>query len=386
MPFKFNPFSGTFDEVQDISEKVDGPASSTDNAVARFDSTTGKLIQNSSAILDDAGKLTLGADGSANLDAVTKQQLDAVSDAIVNLAWQDPVIDKDLTAPPGSPSTGDRYLIGLDTAAGAATGAWAGEDGKVTEWNGASWDFYTPANGWFVSADDETDVVYGFAGTTWTAKSFESTTASGFLSKSVFDIQLTNLINQNLIIGNGSNVATSTDTNSVGDILANSASGLTIKAGAILDADVNASAAIALSKLAAVTANRALASNASGVVVPSAVTDTELGYVSGVTSSIQTQLNGKQDAVTTTAISSNATLAADTYNLVNTSVARTLTLPAASDGATVYIKDVTGSAKANNITVNTPGAETIDGDNSLIIDSEYQFTKLVSDGTNWFIV
>ena len=41
------------------------------------------------------------------------------------------------------------------------------------------------------------------------------------------------------------------------------------------------------------TASRALISNASGKVAVSAVTDTELGYVSGVTSSIQTQLNAK---------------------------------------------------------------------------------------------
>lgn len=41
------------------------------------------------------------------------------------------------------------------------------------------------------------------------------------------------------------------------------------------------------------TASRALASNASGKVAVSAVTDTELGYVSGVTSAVQTQLNAK---------------------------------------------------------------------------------------------
>lgn len=44
----------------------------------------------------------------------------------------------------------------------------------------------------------------------------------------------------------------------------------------------------------AITANRALASNASGIPVASVTTDTELAFVSGVTSSIQTQLNGKQ--------------------------------------------------------------------------------------------
>jgi hypothetical protein len=46
------------------------------------------------------------------------------------------------------------------------------------------------------------------------------------------------------------------------------------------------------------TVSRALVSNASGKVAVSTVTDTELGYVSGVTSAIQTQLGNKQDKVT----------------------------------------------------------------------------------------
>lgn len=37
---------------------VTGPASSTDNAIARFDGTTGKIIQNSLVTIDDNGKLT----------------------------------------------------------------------------------------------------------------------------------------------------------------------------------------------------------------------------------------------------------------------------------------------------------------------------------------
>jgi hypothetical protein len=46
---------------------VVGPASATDNAIARFDLTTGKLIQNSSVIVDDSGSIT----GVASLAAVT---------------------------------------------------------------------------------------------------------------------------------------------------------------------------------------------------------------------------------------------------------------------------------------------------------------------------
>lgn len=49
------------------SGDVVGPASATDNALVRFDSTTGKLIQNSSATLSDAGVLALpdGSDAAA---------------------------------------------------------------------------------------------------------------------------------------------------------------------------------------------------------------------------------------------------------------------------------------------------------------------------------
>ena len=50
----------------------------------------------------------------------------------------------------------------------------------------------------------------------------------------------------------------------------------------------------AVSELTEITANRALISDANGLPTHSSVTNTELGYVSGVTSAIQTQLTGKQ--------------------------------------------------------------------------------------------
>lgn len=53
------------------SGDVVGPASATDNAVARYDGTTGKLIQNSSVTIDDNGTTTVGGtderiEGNAN--------------------------------------------------------------------------------------------------------------------------------------------------------------------------------------------------------------------------------------------------------------------------------------------------------------------------------
>ena len=78
--------------------------------------------------------------------------------------------------------------------------------------------------------------------------------------------------------------------------------------GAITNAYIDPGAAIALSKLAALTASRALVSNGSGVISVSSVTDTELGYVSGVTSAIQTQLNAKANDSAVVHISGTETI------------------------------------------------------------------------------
>lgn len=50
-----------------------------------------------------------------------------------------------LSAPPGSPADGDRYLIGA-----SPTGAWAGQAGSVAQWNAtlSTWVFYAPKPGW----------------------------------------------------------------------------------------------------------------------------------------------------------------------------------------------------------------------------------------------
>jgi hypothetical protein len=59
------------------------------------------------------------------------------------------------------------------------------------------------------------------------------------------------------------------------------------------------------------TLNRALVSDASGKVAVSAVTSTELGYLTGVTSAIQTQLGGKQNLDATLTALAGLTTAAD---------------------------------------------------------------------------
>ena len=56
-----------------------------------------------------------------------------------------------------------------------------------------------------------------------------------------------------------------------------------------------------LATLAATTASRALVSDGSGIVSAATTTSAEIGYVNGVTSAIQTQINGKQPTISASA-------------------------------------------------------------------------------------
>ena len=76
-----------------------------------------------------------------------------------------------------------------------------------------------------------------------------------------------------------------------GDASVNSSGVVAIGSGVVVNADVSSSAAIAFSKMADLTASRALVSDGSGDVSVSAVTSTEIGYLDGVASNVQTQID-----------------------------------------------------------------------------------------------
>lgn len=65
---EFQYLDGVTSAIQtQIDAKVTGPASATDEALTRYDGTTGKLVQNSTATLSDAGALAI-ASGSISVD------------------------------------------------------------------------------------------------------------------------------------------------------------------------------------------------------------------------------------------------------------------------------------------------------------------------------
>jgi hypothetical protein len=77
---------------------------------------------------------------------------------------------KTLTAPPGSPTNGDRYIVGA-----SATGAWSTHDKSIAVWTtddpaspSGVWQFYPPKAGWLVYNVADT-TFYSYSGSAWNA-------------------------------------------------------------------------------------------------------------------------------------------------------------------------------------------------------------------------
>lgn len=98
-------------------------------------------------------------------------------------------------------------------------------------------------------------------------------------------------------------------------LVGNGAGNVTLKTPSEVLEDIGANNIITGAATTIVTNNltvsRAVVSNSSGKIAVSNTTSTELGYLSGVTSSVQGQLNGKQDNITY----SNTDLTAGTSEL-----------------------------------------------------------------------
>lgn len=105
----------------------------------------------------DATTATVATSPSAANDVAIKEYVD---DLFQGVAYQEPVISEQ-NDPPGSPATGDRYLID-----DAPTGAWDGHPNEIAEWDGAAWEFFVPSEGWVVFIEDE-DRLTRYNGTDW---------------------------------------------------------------------------------------------------------------------------------------------------------------------------------------------------------------------------
>ncbi len=74
--------------------------------------------------------------------------------------------------------------------------------------------------------------------------------------------------------------------------------------------------------------------------------------------------------------------------VTDTSIARTVTLATADTllGRVITVKDQSGAAGTNNITVDTEGAQLIDGAATAVINTNYGFLRFYTNGANWFTI
>lgn len=166
----------------DLSAYVQGPASATDNAIARFDTTTGKLIQNSSVSIDDSGNVVPATTAASELGSSS-------------IAWKRAYIHQlDLYREKGNnygrisfykPTMYTWFEYMSPNGVASPTGANTVQYGEVTSWarrsliepnSGYGWTWEAASN----SANAAVSGIMALSSTTGNLKVKGSVTANGF--------------------------------------------------------------------------------------------------------------------------------------------------------------------------------------------------------------
>ena len=328
----------------DISGDAGGnAASATQLANARtiagvsFDGTA-NISLNNNTITNGAGYITSG--GSISGNAATATQLETARNiggvsfdgtADINLPGVNTTGDQDTsgnaatatslassrnlqvslssTSAQGFDGSGNATSIGVSGTLGTAQGGLgfaptlANNGGKVIK-------VKSDASG-FELADDDASSVTPDSTTTFTNKSIDlsSNTVTGTLAEfntAVSDATLVDLDDSQTLTNKTIDTANNTLTVAQSDV-----TGLTTALAAKQATVTGAATTITGDNL---TVSRALVSNASGKVAVSDVTSTEIGYLDGVTSAIQTQLDAK---ATSTALTNGLAAKQDTIDSSN---------------------------------------------------------------------
>ncbi|MGZ3770196.1 MAG: tail fiber domain-containing protein [Bdellovibrio sp.] len=221
-----------------------------------------------SVTVDAKGRVTAGTnpttlDGYGILNAV--KNLGGVGNMSANLDANKPA----------SPSSGDLF-VATDTQ-------------KIYRYDGTSWALMSSNN----SGSSTVTSVTGTAPIT-----ISGTSSSPIISLANTNVTAGAYTKANITVdaqGRITGATSGSGTNLASEVtgILPIANGGTNSSAALSNNRIMASSGGAIVEAAAITANKALISDLNGIPTHSAVSSTELGYLSGVTSAIQTQLNGK---------------------------------------------------------------------------------------------
>lgn len=378
-----------------------GPASSTDNAVVRFDGTTGKLGQNSTVTIGDTGGIATTIAAAGNAVGLTVTQNDTTNNprgiSIVNAGTAQSLFIDPNGAAATSRSTGGAVLLentgnsgaGLviysnhATATGNLLSVWADNVGYATQ------PVYIQNDG----TSHSVSIVHNASGSSANGMSIVSTNTAD-----------TTLGISGVETGRGTikvtHTGTGTDANASAISISLAGSG-TAAQGIFIDTVAGTTGKLLNlrdlgSELLTLTATAGLVVNEAGTSAADfrveGDTDTEVLFVDasadkmGVSTTTPTSTLDVQGSFGNAyrAITALRTLDSTDHIIDCTSGTYTVTLPtAASITGREYIIKNSGTGV---ITVDGNASETIDGALTYILGTQYDSLTIISNGANWIII
>jgi hypothetical protein len=165
------------------------------------------------------------------------------------------IVDRTLSAPPGSPAVNAAYI-----PAGTPTGAWAGKVNKIAVWDGGAWQFYTPFTGQVKFVISEAYLRIVWSGSAWTTITVDPAEITSLPSSKIsdFDESVDDRVASLLVAG--TNISLSY--NDAGNALTISASGAF--SGSYLDLTDKPTLGTAAALDVGTTANKVVQLNGSG--------------------------------------------------------------------------------------------------------------------------